>query len=158
MPDVAEVASVGGAVRAWQIQPDPQALAARGLTVAELIEAVDAANGATGGSVIEQGEAELMVRSEGYLRTQEAFEQVPVTGNDGIPVLLGEVATISRGPVFRRGIAELDGQGEVAGGVIVLRTGKDALGPFGTSKRDCRRCNPACPRAWKWFRCTTAPS
>ena len=128
VPDVAEVASVGGAVRAWQIQPDPQALAARGLTVAELIEAVDAANGATGGSVIEQGEAELMVRSEGYLRTQEAFEQVPVTGNDGIPVLLGEVATISRGPVFRRGIAELDGQGEVAGGVIVLRTGKDALG------------------------------
>lgn len=128
VPDVAEVASVGGAVRAWQIQPDPQALAARGLTVAELIEAVDAANGATGGSVIEQGEAELMVRSEGYLRTQEAFEQVPVTGNDGIPVLLGEVATISRGPVFRRGIAELDGQGEVAGGVIVLRTGKDPLG------------------------------
>ena len=128
VPDVAEVASVGGAVRAWQIQPDPQALAARGLTVAELIEAVDAANGATGGSVIEQGEAELMVRSEGYLRTQEAFEQVPVTGNDGIPVLLGEVATISRGPGFRRGIAELDGQGEVAGGVIVLRTGKDALG------------------------------
>ncbi|MHC5147948.1 efflux RND transporter permease subunit [Stenotrophomonas rhizophila] len=128
VPDVAEVASVGGAVRAWQIQPDPQALAARGLTVAELIEAVDAANGATGGSVIEQGEAELMVRSEGYLRTQEAFEQVPVTGNDGIPVLLGEVATISRGPVFRRGIAESDGQGEVAGGVIVLRTGKDALG------------------------------
>ncbi|MCF5939570.1 efflux RND transporter permease subunit, partial [Xanthomonas perforans] len=128
VPDVAEVASVGGAVRAWQIQPDPQALAARGLTVAELIEAVDAANGATGGSVIEQGEAELMVRSEGYLRTQEAFEQVPVNGNDGIPVLLGEVATISRGPTFRRGIAELDGQGEVAGGVIVLRTGKDALG------------------------------
>lgn len=158
VPDVAEVASVGGAVRAWQIQPDPQALAARGLTVAELIEAVDAANGATGGSVIEQGEAELMVRSEGYLRTQEAFEQVPVTGNDGIPVLLGEVATISRGPVFRRGIAELDGQGEVAGGVIVLRTGKDALGPSGTSKRDYRRCNPACPRAWKWSRCTTAPS
>jgi Cu(I)/Ag(I) efflux system membrane protein CusA/SilA len=115
-------------VRAWQIVPDPQALAARGLTVAQLIEAVQAANGATGGSVIEQGEAELMVRSEGYLHSQEAFEQVPImTANDGVPVLLDEVATVQRGPTFRRGIAELDGQGEVAGGVVVLRTGKDAL-------------------------------
>lgn len=128
IPDVAEVASVGGMVRAWQIVPDPQALAARGLTVTQLIDAVQAANGATGGSVIEQGEAELMVRSEGYLRSQEAFEQVPVmTASGGVPVLLGEVATVQRGPTFRRGIAELDGQGEVAGGVIVLRTGKDAL-------------------------------
>ena len=128
VPDVAEVASVGGMVRAWQIVPDPQALAARGLTVSQLIEAVQAANGATGGSVIEQGEAELMVRSEGYLRSQEAFEQVPViTASGGVPVLLGEVATVQRGPTFRRGIAELDGQGEVTGGVIVLRTGKDAL-------------------------------
>ncbi|MGH8063301.1 MAG: efflux RND transporter permease subunit, partial [Pseudoxanthomonas sp.] len=128
VPDVAEVASVGGMVRAWQIVPDPQALAARGLTVPQLIEAVQAANGATGGSVIEQGEAELMVRSEGYLHSQEAFEQVPVmTAGEGVPVLLGEVATVQRGPTFRRGIAELDGQGEVAGGVVVLRTGKDAL-------------------------------
>jgi len=128
VPDVAEVASVGGMVRAWQIVPDPQALAARGLTVTQLIEAVQAANGATGGSVIEQGEAELMVRSEGYLRSQEAFEQVPVmTASGNVPVLLGEIATVQRGPTFRRGIAELDGQGEVAGGVIVLRTGKDAL-------------------------------
>ena len=128
VPDVAEVASVGGMVRAWQIVPDPQALAARGIAVTQLIEAVRSANGATGGSVIEQGEAELMVRSEGYLRSAEAFEQVPVrTGDDGVPVLLGEVATVRRGPTFRRGIAELDGRGEVAGGVIVLRTGKDAL-------------------------------
>ena len=128
IPDVAEVASVGGMVRAWQIVPDPQALAARGLTVAQLIDAVDAANGATGGSVIEQGEAELMVRSEGYLRSAEAFEQVPImTAAEGVPVLLGEVATVQRGPTFRRGIAELDGEGEVAGGVVVLRTGKDAL-------------------------------
>lgn len=126
VPDVAEVASVGGMVRAWQIVPDPQALAARGLTVARLIDAVQAANGATGGSVIEQGEAELMVRSESYLRSQAAFEQVPIM-TDGVPVLLGEVATVQRGPTFRRGIAELDGQGEVAGGVVVLRTGKDAL-------------------------------
>lgn len=128
IPDVAEVASVGGMVRAWQVVPDPQALAARGLTVTQLADAITAANGATGGSVIEQGEAELMVRSEGYLSTQEAFEQIPITtAADAVPVLLGEVATIQRGPTFRRGVAELDGQGEVAGGVVVLRTGKDAL-------------------------------
>ena len=126
VPDVAEVASVGGAVRAWQIVPDPQALAARGLTVEQLVDAVDKANGAAGGSVIEQGEAELMVRSEGYLRSQADFERVPISAG-GIPVLLGDVASVTRGPTFRRGIAELDGDGEVAGGVIVLRTGKDAL-------------------------------
>ncbi|MFP7721384.1 efflux RND transporter permease subunit [Lysobacter sp. A3-1-A15] len=127
IPDVAEVASVGGMVRAWQVVPDPQALAARNVTVSQLVDALKAANGATGGSVIEQGEAELMVRSEGYLDSGEDFEQIPVTSMDGVPVLLGEVATVQRGPTFRRGIAELDGEGEVAGGIIVLRSGKDAL-------------------------------
>jgi Cu(I)/Ag(I) efflux system membrane protein CusA/SilA len=127
VPDVAEVASVGGMERAWQIVPDPAALAARGLTLDRLVEAVHNANGANGGSVIEQGEAEFMVRSEGYLRTAEDFATAPIsTSADGTPVLLREVATVQRGPTFRRGIAELDGQGEVTGGVIVLRSGKNA--------------------------------
>lgn len=127
VPDVAEVASLGGMERAWQIVPDPSALAARGITVAQLVDAVRAANGASGGSVIEQGEAELMVRSEGYLRSRADFESVPITTNAaGVPVLLREVATVRRGPSFRRGIAELDGQGEVAGGIVVLRSGKNA--------------------------------
>ena len=128
VPDVAEVASVGGMVQAWQIVPNPQALAARGLTINQLVEAIQSANGATGGSVIEQGEAEFMVRSEGYLRTRADFERVPVTtGNDGVPVLLQDVAMVQRGPALRRGITELDGEGEVAGGVIILRSGKNAL-------------------------------
>ncbi|HEV8693504.1 MAG TPA: efflux RND transporter permease subunit [Lysobacter sp.] len=128
VPDVAEVASVGGMVQAWQITPDPQALAARGITITQLTEAIQAANGATGGSVIEQGEAEVMVRSEGYLRSREDFERVPVmTGADRVPVLLQDVATVQRGPTLRRGITELDGEGEVAGGVIILRSGKNAL-------------------------------
>lgn len=127
VPDVAEVASLGGMERAWQIVPDPQALAARRLTVSSLVEAVQAANGAGGGSVIEQGETELMVRSEGYLHTQDDFEHVPLgTSQGGVPILLRDVATVRRGPTFRRGVAELDGQGEVAGGVIVLRSGKNA--------------------------------
>ncbi|WP_017464173.1 efflux RND transporter permease subunit [Dyella ginsengisoli] len=127
VPDVAEVASLGGMVRAWQILPDPAALAARGITVAQLTAAVQAANGADGGSVIEQGEAELMVRSQGYLTTPAEFERIPLgTGVDGVPVLLRDVATVRRGPTFRRGITELDGQGEVAGGVVLLRSGKNA--------------------------------
>jgi copper/silver efflux system protein len=127
VPDIAEVASLGGMERAWQIVPNPQALAARGITVAQLVDAVRAANGASGGSVIEQGEAELMVRSEGYLHSRADFESVPITTSaNGVPVLLREVATVRRGPSFRRGIAELDGQGEVAGGIVVLRSGKNA--------------------------------
>jgi Cu(I)/Ag(I) efflux system membrane protein CusA/SilA len=128
VPDVAEVASVGGMVQAWQVTPNPQALAARGLTVTQLVDAIQAANGATGGSVIEQGEAEFMVRSEGYLRSRADFERVPITtGVDGVPVLLQDVAIVQRGPTLRRGITELDGEGEVAGGVVILRSGKNAL-------------------------------
>src|SRR6185437_8048226 len=120
--------TLGGMERAWQIVPDPQALAARGITVAQLVDAVRSANGANGGSVIEQGEAELMVRSEGYLKSREAFENVPITTNaGGVPVLLRDVATIRRGPTFRRGIAELDGHGEVVGGLVIMRYGKNAL-------------------------------
>ena len=127
VPNVAEVATLGGMERAWQIVPDPQALAARGITVAQLVDAVRSANGANGGSVIEQGEAELMVRSEGYLKNRTDFENVPIATNaGGVPVLLRDVATVRRGPTFRRGLAELDGQGEVVGGIIVMRTGKNA--------------------------------
>lgn len=127
VPGVAEVATLGGMDRAWQIVPDPQALAARGLTVTQLVDAVRAANGANGGSVIEQGEAELMVRSEGYLKTRADFENVPIVANtNGVPVRLRDVATVRRGPTFRRGLAELDGQGEVVGGIIVMRSGQNA--------------------------------
>ena len=136
VPDVAEVATVGGATNTWQVVPDPQALAVRGLTIDQLVEAIRANNGATGGSVLEQGEAELMVRSEGYLTSREDFAGVPIAtaGAGGVPVLLGEVADIRRGPSFRRGIAELDGEGEVVGGVIVLRSGKDALAAIAAVK------------------------
>ena len=128
VPDVAEVASIGGMVRAWQIVVDPLKLAAYGLTLPQVVTAVRAANGATGGSVIEQGEADLMVKSIGYLRTREDFERIPLaTGSNGIPVSLGAVASVRRGPTFRQGIADLDGQGEVVGGVVILRSGKNAL-------------------------------
>jgi len=147
VPDVAEVATVGGMVQAWQIVPDPQALAARGITIQQLTGALQAANGATGGSVIEQAEAEIMVRSEGYLRTREDFEQVPVTtGADGVPVLLRDIALVQRGPTLRRGIAELDGAGEVVGGVIVLRQGKNALAAIEAVKEKLETLQASLPK------------
>lgn len=128
IPDVAEVASIGGMVQAWQIVLDPLKLAAYGLTVPQVAAAVRAANGATGGSVLEQGESDLMVKSMGYLRTRDDFERIPLaTNGNGIPVTLASIATVRHGPTFRQGIADLNGQGEVVGGVVVLRSGKNAL-------------------------------
>src|SRR5690606_38515490 len=121
-------------------------LAARGITVAQQVEAIRSANGASGGSVIEQGEAEVMVRSEGYLRTRGDFERIPVvTGDDGIPVLLQDVAGVRRGPTLRRGIAELDGEGEVVGGVVILRSGKNALAAIDAVKARLAELAPGLP-------------
>ncbi|MCK9367312.1 MAG: CusA/CzcA family heavy metal efflux RND transporter [Metallibacterium scheffleri] len=128
VPGVAEVASIGGMRRAWQIVVDPVKLAAYGLTLAQVEQAVRVANGATGGSVISQGEADLMVQSIGYLHTREDFDRIPLTtGPGGVPVRLGEVAVVRRGPTLRNGIADLDGQGEVGGGVVIEREGANAL-------------------------------
>lgn len=128
VPNVAEVATVGGMVRQYQIVLDPDRLRAYGIPHAEVIEAVERANRETGGSVLELGEAEYMVRSPGYLKTLDDFRNIVLRASPrGTPVLLADVATIQVGPEMRRGIAELDGEGEVAGGIIVMRSGKNAL-------------------------------
>ncbi|MEO8203206.1 MAG: efflux RND transporter permease subunit [Betaproteobacteria bacterium] len=128
VPDVAEVASIGGMVRQYQIVLFPDKLRAYGISHSRVIDAVQKANRETGGSVIEMGEAEYMVRASGYLRTLDDFRAIPLTTSDaGVSVRLGDVARIQIGPEMRRGIAELDGEGEVAGGVIIMRSGKNAL-------------------------------
>ncbi|RQQ44531.1 efflux RND transporter permease subunit [Burkholderia stagnalis] len=128
VPDVAEVASLGGMVRQYQVVLDPDRLRAYGITQAAVADALGKANQASGGSVVELAESEYMVRSSGYLRTLDDFRHVVLRTNDaGTPVLLGDVARVQIGPEMRRGIAELNGQGEVAGGVIVVRSGKNAL-------------------------------
>jgi Cu(I)/Ag(I) efflux system membrane protein CusA/SilA len=126
LPGVAEVASIGGMVKQYQVVLDPVKLAAYGVTHQQVVEAIKRANGETGGSVLELAEAEYMVRASGYLKTIDDFRAVPLRAAGGTPVLLGDVATIQIGPEMRRGIAELDGQGEVAGGVIILRSGENA--------------------------------
>ena len=128
VPDVAEVASIGGMVRQYQVVLDPDRLRVFGISHASVLEALGKANGETGGSVVEMAESEYMVRSRGYLRTLDDFRNILLSTSDaGTPVMLRDVATMRLGPEMRRGIAELNGQGEVAGGVVVMRSGKNAL-------------------------------
>jgi Cu(I)/Ag(I) efflux system membrane protein CusA/SilA len=127
VPGVAEVASIGGMVRQYQIIVDPQKLAAFGVTAPEVADALKRANQESGGGSLELAEAEYIVRASGYLKSLDDFRAVPLrTASGGIPVTVGDVATVQIGPDTRRGIAELNGEGEVAGGVIVMREGKNA--------------------------------
>ncbi len=133
--NVAEVASVGGMVRQYQIVLDPDKLRSYNITHAKIIEAVQKANQETGGSVVELAEAEYMVRASGYLQSLDDFRRIPLAAsNNGIVVHLGDVARVQTGPEMRRGVAELDGEGEVAGGIIVMRSGKNALATIAAVK------------------------
>jgi Cu(I)/Ag(I) efflux system membrane protein CusA/SilA len=128
VPNVSEVASIGGMVRQYQIVLDPDKLRAYSIPHGKVIEAVQRANQETGGSVLELGEAEYIVRASGYLQSLDDFRKIPlVTTEAGVSVRLGDVARVQLGPEIRRGIADFNGEGEVAGGVIVMRSGKNAL-------------------------------
>ena len=127
LPNVAEVATVGGMVKQYQVQLDPLKLANLGITQAAVTEAIGKANQETGGALLEMAETEFMVRASGYLKTLNDFRAIPLKlGAGGVPVSLGDVATIQLGPEMRRGITELDGEGETVGGVVILRSGKNA--------------------------------
>ncbi len=127
LPNVAEVAAIGGMVRQYQVVLDPVRMASRGITQQQVAQAIDEANRETGGSVLELAETEFMVRASGYLKSLADFRAIPLRlDGNGVPVTLGDVAHVQLGPEMRRGIAELDGEGEVAGGVVILRSGKNA--------------------------------
>lgn len=126
IPDVAEVASIGGMVRQYQVVLDPDRMRGLGVTQETVVSALQKANQASGGSVVEIAEAEYMVRSRGYLKSLDDFRTIALAISGSTPVLLRDVATVQVGPEMRRGIAELDGEGEVAGGVVVMRSGKNA--------------------------------
>ena len=146
LPDVAEVASVGGMVRQYQVVLDPGKLVAYGITHEQVRSALLAGNQESGGSVLELAEVEYMVRASGYLKTLDDFRNVPLAARGGIPVRLGDVATLQVGPEMRRGIAELDGQGEVAGGVVVLRSGKNAQAAIQAVKTRLAELQPSLPQ------------
>src|SRR6267154_2049339 len=128
VPNVAEVASLGGLVKQYQVVLEPDRMRALGITIDRVKSALRDSNNETGGSVLEMGEAEYAVRATGYLKSLDDFRTVPVgLGLGGTPVLLGDVARVQIGPEIRRGISELDGKGEAVGGVIIMRAGKNAL-------------------------------
>jgi Cu(I)/Ag(I) efflux system membrane protein CusA/SilA len=146
VPDVAEVATLGGAVRQYQVVLDPDRLRAYGITHRAVIEAIRGANQESGGSVLELGEAEYMVRATGYLKTLDDMRAIPLRASAaGTPVRLGDVAHLQMGPELRRGIAELDGEGEVTGGIIVMRSGKNALATIEAVKEKIARLKLGLP-------------
>ncbi|KJM63890.1 CusA/CzcA family heavy metal efflux RND transporter [Pluralibacter gergoviae] len=127
VPNVSEVASVGGMVRQYQVVVDPERMRALGVTHQQLVDAIKSANQESGGALIEMGEAEYMVRTRGYLHGVEDFRKVVIASRGGVPVMLSDVARVQLGPEIRRGVAELNGEGEVTGGIVIMRYGKNAL-------------------------------
>ena len=127
VPGVAEVATVGGMVKEYQVEVDPVKLLAYGITLPQVETAIRRSNGDTGGSVIEMAGAEYMIRARGYIHSIDDLRRVPLSvGTGGTPVQLGDVAHIHLGPQLRRGVAELNGEGEVVGGIVVMRQGQNA--------------------------------
>jgi Cu(I)/Ag(I) efflux system membrane protein CusA/SilA len=127
VPGVSEVASVGGMVKQYQVVVDPHKLRSFGISLPQVSAAIRNGNSEAGGSVIEMGETEFMVRATGYIVGIEQLQQIPLRVNgNGTPVFLSQIAEIKTGPQLRRGVAELNGEGEVAGGIIVMRFGENA--------------------------------
>ncbi|MDA1371013.1 MAG: CusA/CzcA family heavy metal efflux RND transporter [Proteobacteria bacterium] len=128
VPGVSEVASIGGMVKQYQVIVEPDRLSALNLTLTQVRDAIQKGNREVGGSVIEMAETEFMVRATGYIQSIAELGQIPLKINEqGTPVLLGDIAEIQLGPQLRRGIADLNGEGEVVGGVVVMRSGENAL-------------------------------
>ncbi|MEZ9819713.1 efflux RND transporter permease subunit [Shewanella sp. 10N.286.45.A1] len=133
---VSEIATIGGMEQSYQIIVDPHKLALYQIDLMTVKNALDNSNSSTGGSVIEMAEAEYMITSAGYRQTLADFEEIPlgIVSESGIPVLMKDVAQLRTGPAARRGIAELDGEGEVVGGIVVMRYGENALATINNVK------------------------
>jgi len=146
VPGVAEVATVGGMVRQYQVVVDPDKLRAFDLPLSAVKQAITKGNQESGGSVVEMGEAEYMVRASGYVQGLEDLAAIPLKVTaDGTPVLIRDVATLRVGPQMRRGIAELDGEGEVVGGVVVMRWGENASKTIDAVKTKLERLTASLP-------------
>src|SRR5205085_11870202 len=127
VPGVAEVASIGGFVRQYQVRLDPDKLRAYNIALATVIDRVRDSTNEVGGRLIELGGAEYMIRGLGYLRSLTDLETVPVTTKNGTPVLVRDLGTVAFGPDIRRGVAEWNGEGETVAGIVVMRYGMNAL-------------------------------
>lgn len=147
---VAEVATVGGFQRQYQITVDPVRLAAYDVSLMDVTAAVKASNNEVGGRLLEWSGTEYMVRARGYARTIADFEQIVVaTGDGGVPVLLRDVARIGLGPEMRRGVSDLDGLGDSVGGIVVMRQGENALNVINRVKARLHELEPGLPAGVK---------
>jgi Cu(I)/Ag(I) efflux system membrane protein CusA/SilA len=146
VPGVSEVATIGGMVKQYQVVLDPNSLRAYGLPLSTVKQAIMRGNQETGGSVIEMSEAEYMVRATGYVDSLDDLKHIPLGVNEqGTPILLKDIAQIRLGPQMRRGVAELDGEGEVVGGIIVMRFGENALSTINGVKKKLEELNSGLP-------------
>ncbi len=142
---VSEVASVGGFVKEYQVLINPNRLRAYGIPLHRLTQAIKNASMDAGGRVIEQGEAELMVRVKGYVTSIEDLKKVVVFADNGMPVTLADVAQVIEGAELRRGVAELDGKGEVVGGIVIMRSGENALNVINKVKQKLKTLQAGLP-------------
>ena len=146
VPGVAEVSAVGGFVKQYQIEVDPNTLAAYRLPIQTVIEAVRNSNAEVSGRVLEMAGTEYIVRGRGYLRSIDDIELIPVgTDGRGTPILIRDIAHVQIGPDQRRGIAELDGKGQTVGGIVIMRAGENALAVIEQVKARLAEITPALP-------------
>ncbi|HVC37679.1 MAG TPA: CusA/CzcA family heavy metal efflux RND transporter, partial [Gammaproteobacteria bacterium] len=146
VPGVSEVATIGGMVQQYQVVADPNKLRAYGIPLEKVREAIARGNSETGGSVIEMAEAEYMIRANGYIKSIHDLEEIPLGANkNGTPILLKNVARVRLEPEARRGVADLNGQGEVVGGVVMMRYGANALKVIEAVKQKLRELKPSLP-------------
>ena len=145
VPGVAEVATVGGQVRQYQLSVDPSKLAAFGLSIESVINAVRSGNNDVGGRLVEFSGREYMVRGRGYVKKLEDLEQLVLKAEGGTPVLVKDVANVALGPEMRRGIADYDGEGDVVGGIVVMREGENALNVINRVKQKLEELKPSLP-------------
>jgi Cu(I)/Ag(I) efflux system membrane protein CusA/SilA len=175
LPGVSEVATVGGMVKQYQVVIDPAVLRTYSLPLASVMRAIQRANGEVGAGALEQAEARYMIRVTGYLSAIEELRDVQVSHEEPLPTgmtmgaptaeapqsaravyRLGDIADVRVAPAMREGIAELDGQGEVVGGIVLMRPGGNALRSSPRSRNGWPIFKAACPTGWRWCPCTTA--
>ena len=157
VPGVSEVASVGGFGRQYQVNVDPNRLRNYGLSIQRVVEAVRGGNAETAGRLIEFGGTEYMVRGRGYAKSVADFESIVVSASDsGTPIRIRDIGHVTVGPDLRRGVADLDGLGEVVSGIVVMRQGENAVDVIDRVKERIRRSSRACRPGWRSSRSTTA--
>jgi Cu(I)/Ag(I) efflux system membrane protein CusA/SilA len=150
VPGVAEVAPLGGFVRQYQVNVDPNRLQAYGIPINRVVEAVRAGNTEAGGKLIEFGGTEYMVRGRGYAKTIDDFRNIVLSANDsGTPIRVKDIGEVSIGPDYRRGVADLDGQGDVVSGIVVMRHGQNALTVIDRVKAKLKQIEPGLPEGVK---------